>query len=193
MRAVTKFGERWSITIPIRQLQFLTPILNPPTLNSQRPTPHSHPYPYHLKDFHWSDEEVAQYMTITHPAPVKCCWQQRRFVLLAGVRNVGYVVKYFLQHNSKFFHAIVVLDDRSDDDTSAMLADYGVSNKLEVLVVKNQSKMPPDLHDRRDELRDRNLLVKLGRQIGGTHFAMMDYDELIRYATMHHPRFKFLI
>ena len=192
MRAVTKFGERWSITIPIHQFQF--PDLRPSTPQTSIPNAQPHtPNPYYLKDLHWSDEEVAQYMTITHPAPVKCCWQQRRFVLLAGVRNVGHVVKYFLRQNSKFFHAIVVLDDRSDDDTSAMLAEYGVRNKLEVLVVKNQSKMPPDLHDRRDELRDRNLLVKLGRQIGGTHFAMMDYDELIRYATMHHPRFKILI
>ena len=140
--------------------------------------------PHHLKDFHWSDEEVAQYMTITHPSPVKCCWQKRRFVLLSGVRNVGHVVKYFLQHNSNFFNAIVVLDDRSDDGTRSSLARYGASNKLEVLVVKNKDKMPPHIADRRDELRDRNLLVRLGRQIGGTHFAMMDYDELIRYVVI---------
>ena len=54
-----------------------------------------------------------------------------------------HLIQFFILHNARFFDAIVLLDDRSNDGTAdkvlEVVRDHGQASKVEVLAIKNRS------------------------------------------------------
>eukprot|EP00871_Galdieria_phlegrea_P003135 jgi/Galph1/3822/GphlegSOOS_G2468.1 len=86
---------------------------------------------------------------------------------------------FFIRHLSEFCDSIVLLDDHSQDQTvleTQLLSRYFPIEGL--LYFSNQ-------WDKRDELRDRKLLLAAGRQLRATHFVFIDYDEVFAADCIH--------
>lgn len=97
--------------------------------------------------------------------------QPRKIVALVGVRNEAIMIKQFLKAMSCYADAIIVLDDASTDNTVAIAEELAQECKVEKILKKTKWF--------RDEPGDRNRLLKAGRDIGGTHFIVLDADEMI--------------
>ena len=93
-----------------------------------------------------------------------------KIVGLVPVRNEHLMVGQCLKALSYYIDAIVVLDDASDDDTVHIIESLAQECKVEKIIKKEQWM--------RDEAVDRNLLLEAGRQLGGTHFIIIDADEM---------------
>ncbi|KAJ8907968.1 hypothetical protein NDN08_008070 [Rhodosorus marinus] len=93
-----------------------------------------------------------------------------KIVALVEVRNVRNAVPFFLTAISRVVDSVVVLDDHSEDNTVGLIEDHH-EHKVEVLLKKTGP------WKRREEMRDRNILLEYGRKAGGTHFVLLDYDE----------------
>uniref|UniRef100_A0A7S2Z8L6 Uncharacterized protein n=1 Tax=Rhodosorus marinus TaxID=101924 RepID=A0A7S2Z8L6_9RHOD len=93
-----------------------------------------------------------------------------KIVALVEVRNVGNAIPFFLTAISRVVDSVVVLDDHSDDNTVGLIENHH-EHKVEVLIKKTGP------WKRREEMRDRNILLEYGRKAGGTHFVLLDYDE----------------
>lgn len=89
--------------------------------------------------------------------------------LVAG-RNERIMIKQCLQALALHVDAIVYLDDASDDETVALVKEIAESCRVQRIIEKKVWY--------RDEPGDKNLLLEAGRAIGGTHFVMIDVDEL---------------
>lgn len=92
-----------------------------------------------------------------------------RIVGLVGVRNEAPRMAFCLRSLARFCDAIVVLDDCSEDDTVKVVESLAGECKVERILRKD--------HWHRDEPGDRNAQLNAGREIGGTHFIVMDADE----------------
>lgn len=105
---------------------------------------------------------------------------QKKIVALVEVRNVETTINPFLTALSNIVDSIIVLDDHSTDLTrnaamlfnSRLVRDSAEANKptVEALLNKTGEWL-------REELFDRQILLHVGRKIGGTHFVLLDYDE----------------
>jgi hypothetical protein len=99
---------------------------------------------------------------------------QKKLVALVELRNVADALPVFLSALAPLIDGVVVLDDRSSDATRAMLLRrLPFSADVEVLITKEGGS---DAWVR-EELRDRQILLRFGRRVGGTHFVLPDYDE----------------
>lgn len=97
--------------------------------------------------------------------------QGKKIVALAELKNVERAVSIFLRALSQFVDAIVLLDDKSSDRTRVLVMKLALSGlPVEILINKTGQWT-------REELRDRQLLLQFGREVGGTHFVLPDYDE----------------
>lgn len=92
-----------------------------------------------------------------------------KIVGLVAARNEREQIGFCLKALSLFTDAIVYLDDCSDDDSVEIVEKLAKECHIERIVRKN--------HWHRDEPGDRNELLRAGREIGGTHFILMDADE----------------
>ena len=92
-----------------------------------------------------------------------------RIIGLVPARNEEDKVEFALRALSKFTDAIVFLDDCSTDGTVQVVRDLSESCRVEKIIEK------PVWH--RDEPGDRNRLLAAGRELGGTHFVVIDADE----------------
>jgi len=94
-----------------------------------------------------------------------------KLVGLVPVRNERIMITQCLQALAKFTDAIVVLDDCSIDETVEIIEALADECHVEKIIKKE--------HWYRDEPGDKNMLLQAGRKIGGTHFIVIDADEML--------------
>jgi len=86
-------------------------------------------------------------------------------------RNEGAKIQFALRALAQHTDAIVYLDDFSSDDTLAQVERCQVECQVERILTKERWL--------RDEPADRNRLLQAGREIGGSHFIVIDADEAL--------------
>ena len=96
--------------------------------------------------------------------------QAPKIVGLMAVRNEAQIIANSLQALSLYTDEIIVLDDASTDNTVAVVKSLQVECHITKIIEKE--------HWYRDEPGDKNKLLAAGRAIGGTHFIMLDADEI---------------
>jgi glycosyltransferase involved in cell wall biosynthesis/predicted O-methyltransferase YrrM len=92
-----------------------------------------------------------------------------KIVGLVPARNEEARIEFCLRALAQFTDAIVYLDDCSTDETVARVEQIARDCRVERILRKPQWF--------RDEPGDRNRLLQAGREIGGTHFIVLDADE----------------
>lgn len=92
-----------------------------------------------------------------------------KIVGLVPGRNESARIEFCLRGLSDYTDAIVYLDDCSDDDTVNVVESLAEECRVERILCKSSWY--------RDEPGDRNKLLRAGREIGGTHFVVIDADE----------------
>jgi glycosyltransferase involved in cell wall biosynthesis/protein-L-isoaspartate O-methyltransferase len=93
-----------------------------------------------------------------------------KIVGLIAARNEEHFIDQCLRALSVFTDAIVFLDDASDDNTVRIVESLAEECNIERIIRKETWH--------RDEPGDRNMLLHEGRNIGGTHFIVIDADEI---------------
>ncbi len=93
-----------------------------------------------------------------------------KIIGLVAVRNEEIFIEQCLKGLASYTDEIVVLDDVSDDNTVAIIKGLAQECNISEIITKDIWY--------RDEGKDRNLLLTVGRERGGTHFIMLDADEL---------------
>ncbi len=96
---------------------------------------------------------------------------KKKVVGLIPARNESKIIEQCLRALSLYTDAIVYLDDASDDNSVAIVKSVATKYRVEKIIRKKIWK--------RDEPGDRNALLKAGREIGGTHFIVIDADEML--------------
>lgn len=94
-----------------------------------------------------------------------------KIVGLIPARNEAQIIEQCLHALSLFTDAIVYLDDASDDNSVEIVESVASQYHVERIIKKQIW--------RRDEPADKNALLKAGREIGGTHFIVIDADEML--------------
>jgi len=94
-----------------------------------------------------------------------------KIVGLVPARNEGAKIQFALRALAQHTDAIVYLDDFSSDDTLTLVEKCREECRIERILTKDQWL--------RDEPADRNRLLEAGREIGGTHFIVIDADEAL--------------
>jgi len=95
----------------------------------------------------------------------------KKIVGLVPGRNEAKRIAFCLRALAKFTDGIVYLDDCSDDETVQVVNSLASDCRVEKIIRKTEWY--------RDEPGDRNALLQAGREIGGTHFIVIDADEAI--------------
>ena len=93
-----------------------------------------------------------------------------KIIGLIAARNEANVIEMCLRGLSLYTDAIVFLDDASDDETLNIVNALASECRVEKIIAKE--------YWHRNEPEDRNTLLKAGRKIGGTHFVVIDADEM---------------
>jgi tetratricopeptide (TPR) repeat protein len=96
---------------------------------------------------------------------------KKKIVGLIPARNESKIIEQCLHALSLYTDAIVYLDDASDDNSVAIVESVASQYHVEKIIRKHIWK--------RDEPGDRNTLLAAGREIGGTHFIVIDADEML--------------
>ena len=94
-----------------------------------------------------------------------------KIIGLVPVRNEATIIAQCLKALALHTDAIIVLDDASEDDTVSMVESLAQQCHIAKIICKKTWI--------RDEPGDRNALLKAGREIGGTHFIVIDADEIL--------------
>jgi hypothetical protein len=95
----------------------------------------------------------------------------KKIVGLIAARNEAPYIDQCVRALALYTDAIVVLDDASEDDTVAIVQSLAQECHIERVIKKTVWH--------RDEPGDRNKLLQAGREIGGTHFIVLNADEMI--------------
>jgi len=105
-----------------------------------------------------------------------------KIVALLPARNEGAKLTISLKALACHTDAIIYLDDCSTDDSLHYVETCREECRVERILTKNYWK--------RDEPHDRNRLLQAGRDIGGTHFIVIDADEALtsNFLTNSHLR-----
>ncbi len=113
---------------------------------------------------------MKPYLSI-RPAPEAEKLSERRpkIVGLVTARNEEPIIGQCLRLLSNFTDAIVFLDDCSEDRTLEVVRGLAETCRVERILTKDRWY--------RDEPGDRNRVLQAGREIGGTHFIILDADE----------------
>lgn len=93
-----------------------------------------------------------------------------KIVGLIAARNEAPFIKNCIKALALYSDAIVFLDDVSTDETLAIAKSLEHECHIEKFIEKKIWA--------RDEKGDKNALLAAGREIGGTHFIMVDSDEM---------------
>lgn len=94
-----------------------------------------------------------------------------KIVGLIPARNEAPIIGQCLRALALYTDAIVYLDDASTDDSVAIVQSLADEYHVEKIITKESWY--------RDEPGDRNKLLQAGREIGGTHFIVIDADEML--------------
>lgn len=97
-------------------------------------------------------------------------YKRPKIVGLIAVHNEAAIIKQCLRSLAVYADAIVVLDDASSDNTLEIVAELKDECKIEKIITKAEWV--------RDERADKNALLYAGREVGGTHFILIDADEM---------------
>lgn len=95
---------------------------------------------------------------------------EAKIVALVAGRNESIMIEQCFRALAMYADAIVYLDDASDDNSVEIVQALAQSCRVEKIIRKEVWF--------RDEPRDRNQMLQAGREIGGTHFIVIDADEL---------------
>lgn len=98
----------------------------------------------------------------------------KKIVGLVQIRNEAAIIEQCLHALSFYTDAIVILDDASDDNTVKIVQSVAQKYHVEKIVCNEASAW---LH--RTESDNRQKLLDAGREIGGTHFIVLDADEMM--------------
>lgn len=101
-----------------------------------------------------------------------------KIVGLMQVRNESHIIEASLRALAVYVDAIVVLDDASEDETVQIIED--LSKILNIVLLKNQTCA----WQTSSEKTNRQRLLSAGREIGGTHFILLDADEMFAATCM---------
>lgn len=106
-----------------------------------------------------------------HPTAPPSSSSQRplKIVGLVPARNESVRIAFCLRALAVYTDAIIYLDDCSQDDTVKVVESLAQECRIERIIRKTAWH--------RDEPGDRNAMLKAGREIGGTHFIVLDADE----------------
>lgn len=96
--------------------------------------------------------------------------EEVKIVGLVAAHNEEALIEYCLRALSKYTDALVFLDDASIDNTLTRVQALSDECHIEKIITKHKWI--------RDERADKNALLYGGREIGGTHFIMLDADEM---------------
>lgn len=96
--------------------------------------------------------------------------QEKKLIGLVAIKNEQNCIEQCLHALSLYTDAIIVLDDVSTDRTNTILTEC--KEKYNLFIITKTIW-------HRDEAKDRNLMLKCGRIIHGTHFIIIDADELL--------------
>lgn len=106
--------------------------------------------------------------------------QQPLIVGLVQVRNEEHVITDCLRCLAPYVDAIVVLNDGSTDRTQNVLESLVDQLPIARIIVHNRSGW-----ETHSEAVNRQKLLDAGRAIGGTHFVLIDADEIFSARCMH--------
>ncbi len=120
----------------------------------------------YLIDYHLGNAKSSSQLQIS-ASSIK----RKKIVGLVPGRNEQIQIAQCLRCLAQFTDAIVYLDDCSDDDTLKIVKSLRVECNIERIIEKKTWE--------RDEPKDRNDLLNAGREIGGTHFIVLDADEVL--------------
>lgn len=96
--------------------------------------------------------------------------KQAKIVGLVPIKNEENMIENCLRALACYTDAIVVLDDVSEDRTLEIVESLKDECNIEKIIKKKVWF--------RDEPGDRNKLLQTGRALGGTHFVVIDADEM---------------
>jgi glycosyltransferase involved in cell wall biosynthesis len=117
---------------------------------------------------------ITLWMLLIHSIQFTRCSETKtikpKIVGLIAVHNEAEIIKQCLTTMAVYTDAIVVLDDASQDNTLEIVESLVSQCHIEKIIKKTVWM--------RDELGDKNALLFAGRSIGGTHFIMLDADEI---------------
>jgi len=86
------------------------------------------------------------------------------------VRNESWVLRATIQAALKWVDGLVVVDDDSSDETAGIVKSFNAKIKYWRAVRTGEHW---------SEMRLRQLTLDMGRDMGGTHFAIIDADEIL--------------
>ena len=92
-----------------------------------------------------------------------------KIIALIPARNEAARLPFCLRALRPYVDAVVYLDDCSDDDSVKVVESLAAECRVERIISKTVWH--------RDEPGDRNALLAAGRELGGTHFVVIDADE----------------
>lgn len=98
----------------------------------------------------------------------------KKIVGLVQIRNESVLIEQCLHALSLYTDGIVVLDDASSDDTVKICQSVAEKYHIEK-IIQNQTSA----WENRTESDNRQKLLDAGRAIGGTHFIILDADEMM--------------
>ncbi|MFI5333337.1 MAG: glycosyltransferase [Candidatus Babeliales bacterium] len=93
-----------------------------------------------------------------------------KIVGLVAARNEALLIEQCVRALACYADEIVVLDDCSTDTTVSIVEGLAEECRIKTIIKKEVWA--------RDELADKNRLLSAGRALGGTHFIMIDADEM---------------
>lgn len=94
---------------------------------------------------------------------------------LAQVRNEAPIIKEFAKAFSYYVDELIFLDDASTDETPYIIKQIAPKLTIPITLIKNtRSAWQVD-----KESANRQKLLEEGRKAGGTHFVLLDADEIL--------------
>jgi glycosyltransferase involved in cell wall biosynthesis len=125
---------------------------------------------YHSRNDLSDYERYVKALHRTNNEPVCEQSKKTKIVGLVPARNEVRFLYQHLKALSLYVDAIIYLDDVSDDNSVQLVESVAAECKVEKIIKKDRWI--------RDEPGDRNRLLQEGRAIGGTHFVVLDADEM---------------
>jgi glycosyltransferase involved in cell wall biosynthesis len=105
------------------------------------------------------------------------CSLQKKIVALMPVRNEARTIEQILRAVACYSDSIIILDDASNDTTLEILHNLASELTIEKIIEKKKWI--------RDEKADRQALLDAGRAAGGTHFIVLDADQMFSAHCLH--------
>lgn len=118
---------------------------------------------------------------IPSPAQSQGC----NVVGLVQVRNESVVIEQCLRALAYYTDKIVVLDDGSDDNTVAIVRSLAQDLSIVTIIENSESAWQTGI-----ENDNRQKLLDAGREVGGTHFVLIDADEMFSANCLDHNYLK---